>query len=258
MAALLMAVPSASVPLSPKLTPVADRQRLERRAADPGRHAGELPAAGHGVQERVPFHVRQQPAVTDVQHVPAIVPKDAVRGIANVPGRLRRGALPAAADAQRLGPRVRRGETESRSLAAEQRLQRVVILVVPVLRHRKGAVPRERPVEIRIAIRIVQHGAERDVIQVVDAVVQQPVARAADVGGLDHHAPWEALLERQAVALRQRLLVVAGENGAGQPGLRAGVDSPDLRQRHVGGVGERHAIREIDELGVPGPAGRGS
>ena len=201
-------------------------ERLERRAADPGRHAGELPAARDGVQERVPFHVRQQPAVADVHHVPAIVPEHAVRGIANVPGRLRRGALPAAADAERLGPRVRRGEAEARSLPAEQRLQRVVILVVPVLRHREVAVLRQRPVEVRIAVRIVQHGAERDVIQVVDAVVQQPVARAADVRGLDHHAPRDALLERQAVALRQRLLVVAGENGAGQPGLRAGIDGP--------------------------------
>ena len=36
-----------------------------------------------------------------------------------------------------------------------------------------------------------------------------------------------------------------------QPGLGAGIDGPDLRQRRVGGVGERHPVQEVDELRVP-------
>ena len=70
------------------------REGLERRAADPGRNAGELPASGDRVQQGIAFDVREQPAVADVQHVAAIVTEHAVGGIADVSRRLRRWPCP--------------------------------------------------------------------------------------------------------------------------------------------------------------------
>ena len=75
---------------------------LKRCAADPGRHASELPATGNCAQHRILLDIGKQPAVPDVDDVSAIVAKDAICGIPDITWRLSRRTLAAAADAKGL------------------------------------------------------------------------------------------------------------------------------------------------------------
>ena len=229
------------------------RQRLQGCAADVGRHAGELPAAENRLLETGrPVQCRKQVAVADVQHVRAVVAEHAVGRIPDITRRLRRRPLGPAADAHRLRPRVRRRVAELRAGPAQEHLQRVVVLVVRVLRHRQGAaeLPVRHVIE-RIAGRVVDHRPEWDDVQVVDAVVQQPIALAADVAGLDRHLVRQATLHREAPALGPRLLVISRQDRAVDAGLRVGIDVRHVaEQRAAAHVRERDPVRQVDEARI--------
>ena len=82
----------------------------------------------------------------------------------------------------------------------------VAIRVVAV--HVQVAVGRQRPVEVLVAVRVVEHGADRHRVVVGDPVVDQVLGLVAHVAELDVHRPGQLLVQREAPGVGQRHRVV--------------------------------------------------